>query len=149
MARFERAGRAPTGSARRSRFAAVVVTALLVASPVVAQESGTIRGTVTLVETGGLVDGVVILILGTGAFALTEDGRFEITNVPVGSYEVTAQRDRLAAASQTVAVTAGGTAGPSAAPPRCVRFGRQFSRIAAAGPVSATMWRPVSARSAR
>ena len=68
------------------------------------------RGTVTLLETGGLVDGAVMLIVGTGAFALAEDGRFEITSVPAGSYEVTAQRDRLTAAGQTVTVTPGGTA---------------------------------------
>ena len=40
-----------------------------------------VRGTVTLVENGGLVDGAVILILGTGAFALTDEGAFEIRNV--------------------------------------------------------------------
>lgn len=84
--------------------------ALLAASPVAAQETGTVRGTVTLVENSGLVDGAVILVLGTGAFALTQDGRFEISNVPVGSFQVTAQRNRLTAASRTVTVTAGGTA---------------------------------------
>ncbi len=100
----------PAGGGRRPRLAALSLAALLAASAAGAQETGTVSGTVTLVENDGLVDGAVILILGTGAFALTEDGRFEITNVPVGSYEVTAQRDRLAAASRTVTVTAGGTA---------------------------------------
>ena len=102
--------RLPDGGGCRPRLAALSLATLLAASAAGAQETGTVRGTVTLVENGGLVDGAVILILGTGAFALTEDGRFEITNVPVGSYEVTAQRDRLAAASRTVTVTAGGTA---------------------------------------
>lgn len=67
------------------------------------------RGTVTLAENGGPVDGAVILILGTGAFTFTENGAFEFTNVPVGSYLVTAQRERLTAGSQTVAVNAGET----------------------------------------
>ena len=102
--------RLPAGGGRRPRLAALSLAALLAASAAGAQETGTVSGTVTLVENDGLVDGAVILILGTGAFALTEDGRFEITNVPVGAYEVTAQRDRLAAASRTVTVTAGGTA---------------------------------------
>ena len=92
------------------RVAVLAVPALLAAAPVGAQETGVVRGTVTLVENGGLVDGAVILIQGTGAFALTDDGVFEIRNVPAGSYQVTAQRDRLAAASRTVTVTAGGTA---------------------------------------
>ena len=92
------------------RVAVLAVPALLAAAPVGAQETGVVRGTVTLVENGGLVDGAVILIQGTGAFALTDDGVFEIRNVPAGSYQVTAQRDRLAAGSRTVTVTAGGTA---------------------------------------
>ena len=38
------------------------------------------------------MDGAVILILGTGAFTFTDNGTFEFTNVPAGSYEVTAQQ---------------------------------------------------------
>ena len=108
--RRRRLGRARAEAARRFRLGVVAAASLLAASAAGAQETGTVRGAVTLVENGGLVDGAVILILGTGAFALTEDGGFEITNVPVGTYEVTAQRNRLTAASRTVTVTAGGTA---------------------------------------
>ena len=101
-----------TPSSRRWRiFSAVLVIATLaVATPIQAQETGVVRGTVTLVENGDLVDGAVILIVGTGAFALTDDGTFEIRDVPVGFYEVTAQREQLTAGRQTVAVTGGGTA---------------------------------------
>ena len=102
--------RLPDGGGCRPRLAALSLATLLAASAAGAQETGTVRGTVTLVENGGLVDGAVILILGTGGFALTEDGRYEITNVPAGAYEVTAQRNRLTAASRTVTVTVGGVA---------------------------------------
>ena len=93
----------------RSRLAFVAITIFLSAFPAQAQETGTVRGTVTLAENGGPVDGAVILILGTGAFTFTENGAFEFTNVPAGAYLVTAQRERLTAGSQTVAVAVGET----------------------------------------
>ncbi len=105
-----RIGEHEVAVAERAGSRASTASALLAVTPAGAQETGTVRGTVTLLETGGLVDGAVMLIVGTGAFALAEDGRFEITSVPAGSYEVTAQRDRLTAAGQTVTVTPGGTA---------------------------------------
>jgi len=90
----------------------VLAVALIgAASPVQAQETGTLRGSVILVETGDPVDGALIQIIGTGAFTFTDDGIFQFTNVPVGSYEVTAQREHLAAGRQTVTVAAGETAG--------------------------------------
>ena len=89
----------------------LAVTLIGAASPVQAQETGTLRGSVILVETGDPVDGALIQIIGTGAFTFTDDGIFQFTNVPVGSYEVTAQREHLAAGRQTVTVAAGETAG--------------------------------------
>ncbi len=88
----------------------MVLACILAATPVAAQDTGVVSGTVTLRENGGLVDGAVILIVGTGGFALTDDGTYEITNVPVGSYTVIAERERLSAGRQMITVTAGGTA---------------------------------------
>ena len=109
-ARSRRARRTPSNPGWRSRLFLLAVMTFVAAAPSQAQETGTVRGTVTLAENGGPVDGAVILILGTGAFTFTENGAFEFTNVPAGSYLVTAQRERLTAGSQTVAVNAGETA---------------------------------------
>ncbi|MCY4076838.1 MAG: TonB-dependent receptor, partial [Acidobacteria bacterium] len=84
---------------------AAVVAAAPAGTPLLAQETGVVRGTVTLQETGGTVRGAVILVVGSGAFALTdEQGRFEIDGVPPGSYEVVAQREHLTAGRRTVTV---------------------------------------------
>ena len=81
--------------------------AVLTAVPVLAQETGTVHGTVTLQEYGS-VQGAVVLVVGTGRFALTDErGRFAIDGVPAGSYEVLAQREHLTAGRQTVNVDPG------------------------------------------
>ncbi len=83
--------------------------AVLTAVPVLAQETGTVRGTVTLEENGDFVSGAVILVVGSGAFALTDArGGFVIEGVPAGSYEVLAQREHLTAGRQAVTVEPGG-----------------------------------------
>ena len=79
----------------------------LAAVPVHAQETGTVQGTVALPEYGS-VHGAVILVVGTGKFALSDEGgRFAIDGVPAGSYEVLAQREHLTAGRQTVTVDPG------------------------------------------
>ena len=103
------ASAAPAGPGWRLRSSVVAAAVTIAAAAAEAQDTGTLRGTVTLVETGGLIDGAIILILGTGAFTFTDDGTFEITGVPAGLYEVTAQREHLTTARRSVAVTAGGT----------------------------------------
>ena len=66
------------------------------------------QGTVTLPEYGS-VHGAVILVVGTGKFALSdEQGRFAIHGVPAGSYEVLAQREHMTAGRQRVTVEPGG-----------------------------------------
>ena len=104
--RVRRTGR----SSRRIRLAALTIAMLVATASVEAQETGTVRGTVTLAENGGPVDGALILVIGTGAFTFTDDGAFEFTNVPAGTYDVIAQREQLTAGFQTVTIDAGETA---------------------------------------
>ena len=66
------------------------------------------QGTVTLIGDAGPVHGALVLVVGTGATVLTEeDGTFEIPNVPIGAYEVLAQREHLTAGRQPISVVAG------------------------------------------
>ena len=95
---------------RRIRLATLTIAALVATASVEAQETGTVRGTVTLAENGGPVDGALILVMGTGAFTFTDDGAFEFTNVPAGTYDVIAQREQLTAGFQTVTIDTGETA---------------------------------------
>ena len=91
-------------------FAALAAAAAL-AAPVRAQETGAVRGTVTLEENGDPVHGAVVLVVGTGGFALTdEQGAFTLENVPAGSWEVLAQRENLTTGRRMVTVEAGETA---------------------------------------
>ena len=105
-----RASRGPAGPGWRLRLGVLGVALSAGVAPVHAQETGTLRGTVTLVENGDPVDGAVILILGTGAFTFTDDGAFEFTSVPTGSYVVMAQREHLTTVQQAVTIAGGETA---------------------------------------
>ena len=91
-----------------------VVAAVVAAgggTPLLANETGTVRGTVTLEENGDFIRGAVIVVVGSGASALTDKrGRFKVDDVPAGEYEVLAQREHLSAGRQTVIVEPGGTA---------------------------------------
>ena len=76
-----------------------------------AQSSGTVSGTVTLVENGGAVHGAMVLVVGPGLVALTdEQGGFVIEDIPPGTYEILAQREHLSAARQMIIVNSGETA---------------------------------------
>ena len=96
---------------KATRSSAALAAAAMLAAPVWAQETGVVGGRVTLVENGGPVHGAVIVVVGAGALGLSdEQGRFEIDNVPAGSYEVIAQREHLTADRRMVTVAAGETA---------------------------------------
>lgn len=82
----------------------------MLATTAYAQDTGTVRGTVTLTSSGEPVHGAVVLVIGPSLVALTdENGGFEIPDVPAATYEVLAQREHLTAARQTVAVQSGAT----------------------------------------
>ena len=81
-----------------------------VSPPAAAQTFGTVEGEVTLTEAGGVVHGAVVLIVGPGLVALTdEQGGFVIEQVPAGTYEILTQREHLTAARQTITVRTGET----------------------------------------
>jgi hypothetical protein len=72
--------------------------------------TGTVSGRVAL-ENGDPVHGATVIIVGARRQTTTaDDGKFEITNVPPGTYDVLAQRAQLSTSRQTVTITAGPTA---------------------------------------
>ncbi len=85
----------------------------VIASPSLAAQArrgGTVTGTVVLDLDGSPVHGAVILIVGPGRFVTTDaQGRFTLTDVPEGQWEILAQREHLTAERQTVVVRAGET----------------------------------------
>ncbi len=75
--------------------------------PLFPQDGGTLRGTVSLIENGDPVHGAVVLVVGPGLVALSDErGAFDIENVPPGVYEILAQREHLTAERQTVVIAA-------------------------------------------
>jgi iron complex outermembrane recepter protein len=79
---------------------------------VTAQDSGgTVAGRVTLETSGDPVHGATVVIVGARRTVTTgDDGKFTISAVPPGTYEVLAQREHLTASRQSVTITAGQTA---------------------------------------
>ncbi len=72
---------------------------------------GAIAGRVTFAVDGGPVHGATVIVVGARRTTTTDaDGTFALPNVPVGTYEVIAQREHLSAGRQTVTVAAGQTA---------------------------------------
>ncbi|MBM3818912.1 MAG: TonB-dependent receptor [Acidimicrobiia bacterium] len=96
-----------TGARARVPVAIAVLALLAAALPAAAQQSATIRGRVTFQSTGDPVPGAVVVVVGSGRTARTnEQGQYEIGNVPAGTYEVLAQREHLTTTRQRVTVTA-------------------------------------------
>ena len=76
-----------------------------------AQETGAISGTVVLGDNGEPVHGTLVLIIELRrSTTVNHEGRFEFEGVPVGDYEILAQREHLTAERQQVSVAAGTTA---------------------------------------
>ena len=94
----------------QARLMATAVAVVWVSAAVWAQSSGTVSGTVALVENGGAVHGAIVLVVGPGLVALTdEQGEFVIEDIPPGTYEILAQREHLTAARQMIVVNPGDT----------------------------------------
>lgn len=94
---------------RVAAAAALMVVAL--ASTAFAQVAGgTVTGKVVFEASGDPVHGATVIIIGARRTTTTSDkGTFEIPNVPVGTFEVIAQREHFSAARKSVTVTAGQT----------------------------------------
>lgn len=90
--------------------AAVAPPALAQDSAVLAQEPGTITGTVTLGQSGEPLHGARVLLVQLGRTAVSdENGAYTFTGVPPGSYEIFAVREHLQAVRVQVQVNAGAT----------------------------------------
>jgi len=99
-----------------SRFVVCALTAavwLLGSAPPAAAQTpanGVISGRVTLAASGDPAHAVTVVVVGARRTAVTDDeGRFEIRDVPAGTYDVIVQREYFAAARQSVTVSAGQT----------------------------------------
>lgn len=88
-----------------------VATAALAFVPIGVQaQTGQITGTVSTANTGAPLGEVQVYLVGEELGSLSRaDGRFLILNVPVGSYEVRAERIGYETTTQSVQVTSGGT----------------------------------------
>ncbi|HVF22844.1 MAG TPA: TonB-dependent receptor, partial [Pyrinomonadaceae bacterium] len=94
---------------RRFLFALIVL--VFTSLPALAQGNATLRGTVTLGETGKPVHHVLITILQLKRSVDTDEaGKYEFTNVPPGKYDVVAHLDRIPDSVQSIEVTAGADA---------------------------------------
>jgi iron complex outermembrane receptor protein len=97
-------------SVRVALCAAVLVLGVFGRSANAQVSGGTIVGRVTLEGSGDAVHGASVVVVGARRTATSgDDGRFQITNVPPGAYEVLAQREHFTAARQRVTIVAGQT----------------------------------------
>ena len=94
----------------QARLVATAAVVLWISPLVWAESRGEVRGVVRFLENGGAVHGAVVLLVGPGLVALTdEQGEFVIDNVPAGTYEILAQREHLTATRQLITVDSGQT----------------------------------------
>ncbi|PYP12126.1 MAG: hypothetical protein DMD56_04975 [Gemmatimonadetes bacterium] len=91
----------------RRAHALPLYAALLVISPLAAQQTGTVSGTVVAAESGAPLSGVSVVIVGTARTVLTnEKGEYRLS-VPAGAHAVRARLIGYEPGEQRVSVTAG------------------------------------------
>ena len=94
----------------RSTLLVSGVLVCLTWTPAWAQGTGTIRGIVRLTENGDAIAGALVLVIGPGQTVLTNaEGMFVVEDVPIGTYEILAQREHLTASRQAITILAGET----------------------------------------
>ena len=88
-----------------------IVLVFLVALSMTAQtRTGTLRGKITLKDNGDALHHADILVTPLGrAVETNEDGNYEISNLPPGTYTIIAKMQALSDAKKTVVITAGST----------------------------------------
>ncbi len=94
----------------RSKFTHFLAAALVAFTlqPATAQEDGTVSGVVTFRDSGAPVNGALIRIPATGASTTTDaEGRYEITGLAAGSYEIVVEQGVLGTEQRMIEVTAG------------------------------------------
>ena len=95
----------------RASFRLALLLGFTHAGVLTAQETGAVRGTVTLDVNEDPVHGAIVLVIGPGRVTTTDErGQFEIDDLPPGAYELLAQREHLTAARQMVTIERGATA---------------------------------------
>ena len=90
------------------RIPLAIIILSLISFPALGQSTGTLRGTVTLGDSGKPVHNVLITILQLKRTVDTDDdGKYEFPNVPPGRYDVVAHLDRVPDIVRTVDFTGG------------------------------------------
>jgi TonB-linked SusC/RagA family outer membrane protein len=99
-------------TAARAGLSALLALALVgLTAPTVHAQAGQVTGVVTNAQTGAALSEVRVYRPGLDRGAPTRaDGRFLILNVPAGTHDLRAERIGFGGITQTVTVTAGGTA---------------------------------------
>ncbi len=90
-------------------YVAILVLLPIFTLPAIAQSSSTLRGTITLSNSGKPIHNVLVTILQLKRTVNTdENGKYEFPNLPPGKYDVLAHLDRVPDSVQNVTVTPGG-----------------------------------------
>ncbi len=99
---------AGTASTAVFRSAVILIVALLFSSAALGQAGTTLRGTVTLGESGKPIHNVLVTVLQLKRTVGTDEkGNYEFQNLPPGRYDVVAHLDRVPDIVRTVEIAAG------------------------------------------